>query len=72
MRAFLLPQTRPAIEADAARVMNDLWEQARIQIRCARLGGNLLLRFCAQAYVEADELRALAAQLDRLGWPARA
>ncbi len=72
MRAFLLPQTRPAIEPDAAAVMGSLWEQARIQIRCARLGGNLLLRFCAQAYVEADELRALATTLDRLGWPARA
>jgi isopenicillin-N epimerase len=71
MRAFLLPQSRPATDADAAAVTRSLWEDARIQIRCARQGGALLLRFCAQAYVEADELAALAAALDRLGWPAR-
>jgi isopenicillin-N epimerase len=71
MRAFLLPQTRPATDADAAAVTGNLWDQARIQVRCARQGGALLLRFCTQAYVEADELAALAAALDRLGWPAR-
>lgn len=71
MRAFVLPQTRPATDADAATVTRSLWDEARIQIRCARQGGALLLRFCAQAYVEAGELTALAAALDRLGWPAR-
>lgn len=72
MRAFVLPQTRPATDADAAAVIRNLWEAARIQVRCARLSGALLLRFSAQAYVEADELVALATTLDRLGWPARA
>jgi isopenicillin-N epimerase len=72
MRAFLLPQTRPATDADASAVIHSLWEAARIQIRCARLHGALLLRFSAQAYVEADELRALATTLARVGWPARA
>ena len=71
MRAFILPQSRPATDADAATVARELWEQARIQIRCVRHGPALLLRFSAQAYVAADELTALAAALDRLGWPAR-
>jgi isopenicillin-N epimerase len=72
MRAFVLPQTRPATDADAAAVTRGLWEQERIQVRCVRLNGSLLLRFCAQAYVDADDLRHLAATLDQLGWPARA
>jgi len=71
MRSFLLPQTRPAVDADGASVCRELWQQARIQTRCTRHGAVLLLRFCAQAYVAADELTALAAALDRLGWPAR-
>lgn len=71
MRAFLLPQSRPATDADAAVVAQQLWQQARIQIRCVRHGPHLLLRFSTQAYVATDELTALAAALDRLGWPAR-
>jgi isopenicillin-N epimerase len=69
MRAFLLPQRRPAIDADAAQVIRTLWEKERIQIRCARIGGNLLLRVCAQAYVAADEMQALGAALAKHGWP---
>jgi isopenicillin-N epimerase len=72
MRAFLLPQRRPAIDADAAQVIRTLWEKERIQIRCARIGGNLLLRVCAQAYVAADEMQALGAALAKHGWPDRA
>jgi len=71
MRAFLLPQRRPATDADAAQVIRTLWEKERIQIRCARIGGALLLRVCAQAYVEADEMQALGAALARHGWPDR-
>jgi len=71
MRAFILPQRRPAIDADAAVVMNTLWDKERIQIRCARIGGALLLRFCAQAYVEADEVARLGDALSRHGWPER-
>jgi len=71
MRAFVLPQRRDATADDAAHVMRTLWEAERIQIRCAVLDGRLLLRFCAQAYVEADELRALGDALSRHGWPAR-
>jgi isopenicillin-N epimerase len=71
MRAFLLPQSRPALPADATEVMARLWDEGRIQVRCALLHGALLLRICAQAYVEADELTQLARLLDRIGWPAR-
>jgi isopenicillin-N epimerase len=71
MRAFLLPQRRPAIDADAAHVIRTLWEKERIQIRCARIGAALLLRICAQAYVEANEMEALGAALARHGWPDR-
>jgi len=71
MRAFLLPQRRPATDADAAAVMRTLWNEERIQIRCARIGGALLLRVCAQAYVDADEMDQLGAALARHGWPDR-
>ncbi len=71
MRALRLPQSRPATDADAVTVNRELWQRERIQIRCARHGPDLLLRFSAQAYVAAEELTALAAALDRLGWPAR-
>jgi len=71
MRAFILPQRRPATDADAAMVIRTLWEQERIQIRCARIGGTLLLRLCAQAYVETDEVEKLGTALARHGWPGR-
>ena len=71
MRAFVLPQSRPALERDAAEVMHKLWDEARIQIRCTTQGGLLLLRFSAQAYVEAEELTQLAAVLNAQGWQAR-
>jgi isopenicillin-N epimerase len=71
MRAFLLPQHRPATDADAATVIRTLWDEERIQIRCARIGGALLLRLCAQAYVEADEVERLGQALARHGWPDR-
>jgi isopenicillin-N epimerase len=71
MRAFLLPQRRPALDADAAQVIRTLWEKERIQIRCARIGGALLLRVCAQAYVATDEMQALGAALAKHGWPDR-
>ena len=71
MRAFLLPQRRPAIDADATQVIRTLWEKERIQIRCARIGAALLLRVCAQAYVSAEEMLALGEALARHGWPDR-
>lgn len=71
MRAFVLPQTRPGRAQDASAVMQTLWERERIEIRCVAHGGTLLLRFSAQAYVEADDLTRLAAALHHHGWPAR-
>lgn len=71
MRAFMLPQRRPATDADAATVIRALWEKERIQIRCARIGGTLLLRVCAQAYVAAEEMDRLGEALGRQGWPDR-
>jgi isopenicillin-N epimerase len=71
MRAFILPQTRPAHESDAAEITQALWDNERIQIRCTTQSGLLLLRFCAQAYVDADEIAQLAQALDQRGWPAR-
>jgi isopenicillin-N epimerase len=71
MRAFILPQTRPAIRTDADAVTAALWEKERIQIRCTTLHGKLLLRFCAQAYVTEQELLRLGEALHRLGWPDR-
>lgn len=71
MRAFLLPQHRPAVDADAAAVMRTLWERERIQVRCARIGGSLLLRVCAQAYVDETDIEAVGAALARHGWPGR-
>lgn len=72
MRAFLLPQVREATAADADQVISMLWDKERIRIRCATQAGRLLLRFSAQAYVSADELRHLGDALERNGWPARA
>jgi isopenicillin-N epimerase len=71
MRAFMLPQSRPARDSDAAEVTRALWDNDRIQIRCTTQSGLLLLRFCAQAYVDAAELAQLARVLDQRGWPAR-
>lgn len=72
MRAFVLPQVRPALAADAAALMQTLWDAQRIQVRCTVQQGLLLLRFCAQAYVDADDLTRLGQALARHGWPARA
>lgn len=71
MRSFVLPQSRPAVEGDGAALMNTLWNEERIEVRSGAVGGLLLLRICAQAYVEAEDLTRLASVLDRLGWPAR-
>jgi isopenicillin-N epimerase len=71
MRAFMLPQTRPARDSDAAEITQMLWDSERIQIRCTTQSGLLLLRFCAQAYVDAGEIAQLARALDQRGWPAR-
>lgn len=71
MRSFALPQTRPAMDADGVTLMESLWHNERVEIRSGAVGGKLLLRFCAQAYVGTEDLTRLAEALDRQGWPAR-
>jgi isopenicillin-N epimerase len=71
MRAFILPQTRPARPGEELELRRALWEGARIQVNSAVLGGALLIRVSSQAYVDEADLLTLAAALDRQGWPGR-
>jgi isopenicillin-N epimerase len=71
MRAFVLPQRRDALAEDALGLKRALWEEARIQVNAAVLGGALLIRISAQAYVDEADLTALSDHLDRRGWPGR-
>jgi isopenicillin-N epimerase len=72
MRAFILPQSRAAAPPDAAELIQGLWRDERIQVWSKEHEGRLLLRVSAQAYVDEDDVRRLAAVLERRGWPARA
>ena len=65
LRSFRLPWPRTATPADAIALVNDLWERDRIQSMSVAFGGALLLRVSAQVYVEPDDVRALAAALER-------
>jgi isopenicillin-N epimerase len=71
MRSFALPQSRPAVQADADSLMRDLWERHRIQSMATAFGDALLVRISTQAYVDEADLDALASVLDRDGWPGR-
>ena len=72
MRAYILPQRRPAEADDALQVMNTMWDAHRIQVASSTYQNKLLLRLSAQIYVErADYARAVEV-LDRVGWPGRA
>ena len=71
MRSFHLPQERPATREDAVELMRTLWRRDRIQSMAVAFWGRLLLRVSGQAYVEADDVRALADALARNGWPGR-
>jgi len=71
MRAFVLPQRRKATAEDAESVMQSLWNQERVQIRCAILDDKLLLRVSAQVYVAEGDIVHLADALARHGWPDR-
>ncbi len=51
--------------------MKALWDEAKIQIAANVTHGRLLLRLSLQAYVDLQDIAALAAALDRLGWPGR-
>jgi isopenicillin-N epimerase len=72
MRAFILPQGRSADENDAQNLKDMLWDDERIQVNANSMMGELLIRICAQAYVDDADLERLAAALQRRGWPGRA
>lgn len=65
MRSFELPLARPAAQADAVWLMRELWDHDRVQAMAVAFGERLLLRVSAQAYVEEEDLRRLAAALAR-------
>lgn len=71
MRTFILPQQRAAQVDDRFVVMQELWDRERIQIAANTLDGKLLLRVSAQIYNDEEDMRRLAAALDRIGWPGR-
>jgi isopenicillin-N epimerase len=72
MRAFILPQGRAAEENDAQNLKEMLWDDERIQVNTNSMMGVLLIRICAQAYVDDADLERLAAALQRRGWAGRA
>lgn len=71
MRSFVLPQARSAALEDAQALAANLWTRERIQSMAVVFAGKLLLRVSAQAYVDEQDLHALAAALGRDGWPGR-
>jgi isopenicillin-N epimerase len=71
MRAFILPQDRPARAEDALDLKWSLWKEGAIQVNAAVLAGSLIIRISAQAYVDETDLLALSAHLERHGWPGR-
>lgn len=71
LAAWALPQSRPADPADAAALMQAMWREAGIQIASSATHGRLLLRLSLQVYNGPEDIAALAAALDRIGWPGR-
>lgn len=71
LAAWALPQSRAADPADGFALMKSLWDNAKIQIAANVTHGRLLLRLSLQAYVDLEDVAALAHALDRLGWPGR-
>jgi isopenicillin-N epimerase len=71
MRAYALPQQRPAEPDDALQLMKTMWDEHRIQVASSTFQGKLLLRLSAQVYVERTDFERCAAVLGRVGWPGR-
>jgi isopenicillin-N epimerase len=71
MRSFVLPQSRPVVQADADSLVETMWNDHRIQVWSKAFDGKLLLRVSAQVYVDEEDLRRLADALQRNGWPGR-
>jgi len=71
MRAFVLPQRRPAEASDASKFRDALWGEERIQVAAGVFADRLLIRISAQAYVDGDDIAKLCTALARRGWPGR-
>ena len=71
LAAWALPQSREADPEDGLALMKTLWDGAKIQVAANVTHGRLLLRLSFQAYCGPEDIAALAAALDRLGWPGR-
>src|SRR5579872_3237491 len=71
MRAFVLPQRRATEEGDGEALKEMLWEDERIQVNANSAMGVLLIRICAQAYVDDADLERLRTALEKRGWPGR-
>ena len=71
MRSFILPQRRAVSDADVLDLKRGLWDEARIQVNTGAVGGALLIRISAQAYVDEADFTVLAEHLNRSGWPGR-
>ncbi|HEY1728088.1 MAG TPA: aminotransferase class V-fold PLP-dependent enzyme [Candidatus Baltobacteraceae bacterium] len=71
MRAFILPQRRATEEGDGEALKEMLWADERIQVNSNSMMGALLIRFCAQAYVDDADLERLHSALEKRGWPGR-
>lgn len=71
MRAYHLPQRREAKSEDAQALINDFWDEHRIQVAASCYQGKLLLRLSAQIYVGLEDFAALADTLERVGWPGK-
>lgn len=72
MRAYILPQRRPAEGDDALALMNTMWDEHRIWIASSAYQGKLLLRLSAQIYAERADYAHAIEVLGRAGWPGRA
>ena len=71
MRAFVFPQSRTTEEGDGDALKEMLWADERIQVNANSAMGVLLIRICAQAYVDDADLERLLSALEKRGWPGR-
>ena len=70
MRTFVLPQARELHDDDGLELREMLWSEG-VQVNSMTAFGSLLLRVCAQAYVDEEDLIRLASVLRSRGWPGR-
>jgi selenocysteine lyase/cysteine desulfurase len=71
MRSFMLPQGRPAEQADGPDAIRLWWDRRRVQAMATRFGDQLLVRVSSQAYVDEADVERLAEALASEGWPGR-